>query len=425
MSKSSLHRRDFLKVGSAGLLGMGLAQVLRLEARGGQGRKRRADNAILIWLAGGPATIDMWDPKPMAPDNIRGEFKAIETSATGIQIGEHLPHVARVMDRCSLVRSLHHGLPVHGPGTQYVVTGNKPTPALEFPNLGALASKLLPEQPGVPSNIAFASIDNTGGGCLGPAYNPFMVEGGDGKARVSGISLPDGFTTGELADRDRLMRKFDRRFQQFDADESAASLSQFQQQALEILRSDRVRKAFDLDLEPAPVRERYGSSPLARSALTARRLIEAGARFVTLGLGGWDTHAANFAQLRNNLLPKLDGPLAALIDDLDERGLLETTIVYCAGEFNRTPRINSQAGRDHWARSMSVLLAGGPIRRGHAYGSTDSQGMAPENDPCSPDDVAATIFHCLGLEPHEQVTSSSGRPITLFKEGNVLEGLLA
>jgi hypothetical protein len=424
-----LHRRDFLKVGAAGLFGLSLANLLRLEARAAQ-KKGKAKSVILIWLAGGPATIDMWDLKPDAPENIRGEFKAIDTSASGIQICEFLPKVAKVMDRCCLVRSLSHNIAAHGPGTVYMTTGNRPSPGLEYPALGSLASRLLPAPAGIPPFVAFSGVPAGGAGYLGAAYNPFEVEGDParGTLRIQGVSLPEGFTVTDLDRRDQLLTKFDESFKALDQADLPASLDKFHQQALDILRSDKTRKAFDLTLESEKVRDAYGLAPFSRSAfgagaLTARRLVEAGARFVTLGFGGWDTHAGNFRTLRTQLLPQLDQPLSALIADLDSKGLLDSTIVCCAGEFGRTPRVNNTAGRDHWARTMAVLLAGGGFPRGHVHGATNDQGAAPDADACSPDDLAATIFHHLGIEPTHEVTTTSGRPVAIFREGKVIEKL--
>jgi hypothetical protein len=421
------HRRDFLKLGTAGLLGLTLPDLLRLEAHSAN-RPRKATSVIMVWLAGGPATIDMWDLKSEAPPDIRGEFNPIATSAPGVQICEHLPKVAKLMDRCCLVRSLNHTIAEHGLGTLYLTTGNRPSPTMLYPSLGSLASRLLSVPPGVPSYVAFRGSGAGGGpGFLGPAYTPFEVDGNPagGGMRVEGVSLPTGFSLDDLEKRRKIAERFDQSFRALDREELPASLSTFHQQALDILRSDRTRKAFDLDQEPQSVREEYGPFPIGRAALAARRLVEAGVRFVTLGLGGWDTHGNNFGLLRFQLLPQLDRVLAVLIGDLDRKGLLDRTIVYCAGEFGRTPRVNGAAGRDHWARSMAVLLAGGGLRRGYAHGSTDRQGMAPAQDPCAPDDVAATIFHCLGVEPTHEVHTSSGRPMAIFREGKVLDALLA
>lgn len=427
------HRRDFIKLGTASLLGLGLADLLRLQANGeaSDRQKARAHSVIMIWLAGGPATIDMWDLKPEAPEEIRGEFKPVETSVRGVRICEHLARTAKVMDRCVLVRSVHHSIAAHGPGTVYLNSGNRPTPALNYPSLGSLASRLLPAPTGVPAYITFgegrAGGAATNAGFLGTAYNPFEVEEGTGRSglKVEGVSLPDGFTADELGNRDKLRECFDTRFKALDESDVPASLDKFHQQALDILRADKTNKAFDLSQEPQAARERYGRGPLAQSALTARRLVEAGVRFVTVGLGGWDTHAANFRTLRDRLLPQVDQALSSLIADLDEKGMLDGTIVYCTGEFGRTPRVNGSAGRDHWARSMAVFLAGGGLARGHVHGSTDAHGMAPDAAPCSPDDVSATIFQALGISPRHEVTTPSGRPVAIFREGEVLKQLLS
>ena len=199
----------------------------------------------------------------------------------------------------------------------------------------------------------------------------------------------------------------------------------FHKQALEILRSDKTKKAFNLSQESEATHALYGATPFGKGALTARRLVEAGVRFVTLSLGGWDTHGKNFDALKTRNLPPLDTVLSALVSDLSDKGMLDSTIVYCAGEFGRTPKVNKNDGRDHWARSMAVVLAGGALKRGYAHGTTDANGMAPALDPCTPDDVSATIFHCLGIDPKHEMSTATGRPIVLFREGKVIEKLLA
>jgi hypothetical protein len=356
----------------------------------------------------------------------------------GIQISEHLPKMAQVTDKATIVRSLYHSIPAHGPATVFMTTGNKPTPALQYPALGSLATKLLPAAAGVPPYVSFGEI--RGGvagaaGYLGTAYNPFIVEGAANNAnvranaaplRVRSIQLPDNFSLDDLANRDKLLQDFDSTFR--EVDKSADLLDgydTFHKQALEILRSDKTKKAFDLNQEKKELRDRYGNTAFGQGALAARRLIEAGVRFVTISLGGWDTHNQNFQALSQRQLPVLDQTLSALISDLSERGLLDKTVVYCAGEFGRTPRVNRNSGRDHWARSMAVVLAGGGFKCGYAHGSTDSQGMAPATEPCTPDDVSATLFHCLGIDPHLELMTSTGRPIQLFREGRVVDKLLA
>jgi uncharacterized protein (DUF1501 family) len=431
------HRRDVLKFGAAGLLGLGLPELLRLEAQAEQNRKpgapaRKANAVIMIWLSGGPATIDMWDPKPEAPEGIRGEFKPIDTNVRGVQISEHLPKMAKVADKISLVRSLAHSIPAHGPATVFMTTGNKPTPALQYPSYGSLATKLLETEVGVPPAVNFGGNQTLSSGYLGTAYNPFLVEGsaaggkGGANLRVRGIQLPDGFSLNSLQDRDALLQDFDSTFRNADRNADLVDgMDAFHKKALEILRSDKTKKAFNLGLEPAALRERYGMAAFGQSVLAARRLVESGVRFVTVTTGGWDTHGQNFQALSTKLLPPVDQALSTLIQDLSERGLLDSTIVYCAGEFGRTPKVNNKAGRDHWARSMAVVLAGGGFRHGYVHGSTDSQGMAPANDPCTPDDLASTMFHNLGIDPHMELQTTSGRPIQLFREGRIVEKLLA
>jgi len=385
---------------------------------------------ILVWLSGGPATIDMWDLRPNAPEGVKGEFREIPTRAEGVRICEHLPRMAQVMDRCTIVRSLAHTIPSHGPATVFMTTGNRPTPAVQYPALGSLVTRLLPAAPGVPPYVNFGELRNGGAGqagYLGSSFNPFVVEGaaGNGNFRVRGITLPTGFTLNQLENRDRLAQQFDRGFRAADRNADLVDgLDAFHRQALEILRSDRTRDAFNLARENQILRQRYGLNPFGQGALAARRLIDAGVRFVTITIGGWDTHGQNFNALRTRLLPQLDQTLSALIEDLGDRGMLERTMVYCAGEFGRTPRINRNAGRDHWARSMAVVLAGGGFRRGYAHGTTDTSGMAPATDPCTPDDIAASIFQNLGLDPHQELMTPTGRPIQLFREGRVVPKLL-
>jgi uncharacterized protein (DUF1501 family) len=433
------YRRDFLKFGAAGLMGLGLPELLRLEAKAAkteEGKSRKANAVIMVWLGGGPSTIDMWDLKPDAPEGIRGEFKPMDTSAKGVRISEHLPKMAKVMHHATVVRSLYHTIPSHGPATVFMTTGNKPTPAIQYPHLGSVMTKMVPAEKGVPPFVSFGEMrGGNAAGYLGTAYNPFIIEGSAGRAKggapggtlkVRGIQLPNGFTLKSLEDRDHLLSRFDSAFQAADrAGDAVDGFDAFHKQALEILRSDRTKTAFDLAQEKDAVRESYGATPFGQGALAARRLVEAGVRFVTISIGGWDTHGQNFNALKTRNLPNLDTTLSALIADLADRGMLDSTIVYCAGEFGRTPKINKNAGRDHWARSMAVVLAGGGFKKGYAHGTTDAQGMAAHTDPVTPDDVSATMFSALGIDPHQDVMTATGRPITLFREGKVVNKLLA
>lgn len=430
------HRRDFLTVGSAGLLGLSLPGILAAEARAtARGQKTKAKGVILLWLAGGPATIDMWDNKPDAPEGIRGEFKSINTTADGMQVAETFPKLAAVGNKITIVRSLHHTIPSHGPAAVFMTTGNKPTAALQYPSLGSLTAKLLPTEVGVPPYVTFGDL--RGGavglaGYLGTGYNPFVIEGNGGNPNnpaargngfsVRGLTLRGNFTLDDLDKRDTLLRKFDSTFATLDSSNDLVDgLDTFHQQALEILKSDKTRKALDINSEKPATRDLYGPTAFGQGALAARRLIEAGVRFATVTLGGWDTHSQTFTAHKTRLAPTTDQVLAALIQDLDDRGLLDSTIVMCAGEFGRTPKINRNSGRDHWARSMACVLAGGGFQRGYVHGSTDASGMAPATDPVTPDDIAATIFHNLGIDPATELQTPTGRPMQLFREGKVIE----
>jgi hypothetical protein len=423
--RSHFTRRNFLRIGSSGLLSLGLADLLRAESHMPR-VEPRATGMILIWLGGGPATIDMWDPKPDASADIRGEFASLPTAIPGIRFSEHMQRTARVLDRAALVRSLHHNIPDHAPGAQYVMTGNKPNAALEFPSVGSLAARLLPNINGMPPYFTLGDAANSGAGFLGAEYNPFRVaSAADSSGDLAGVSLPSEMTVPHLKARRTLRDAFDTRFHRahLEAD-IVPTLSKFQQDAFEILASDRIGKAFALESEPDSIRNLYGNSEVGRNALTARRLIEAGARFVTIGTDGWDTHAGNFATLRR-LLPPLDQALAALIIDLDQRGLLQNTLVACGGEFGRTPQVNAGAGRDHWSRVMTMFLSGGGLKSGYIHGASDSQGFDPTHDGCSPDDLAATLLTLLGFSANHQVHTTAGRPVELFKSGRPIQQLIA
>jgi hypothetical protein len=436
------HRRDFLTVGSAGILGLTLPGVLAAEARAAANKdlagKAKAKGVILLWLAGGPATIDMWDNKPEAPEGIRGQFASIDSNVPGMQVAETFPKMAKVCDKLSIVRSLYHTIPSHGPAAVFMTTGNKPTAALQYPAMGSIASRLLKTEIGVPPYVTFGDLRAGAvgqAGYLGTGYNPFVIEGnGNANANpnargqgfsVRGLTLKGTFTLEELEKRDALLSKFDQGFAGLDkSNDLVDGLDHFHQQALEILKSDKTRKALDINAEKQATRDLYGNTPFGQGALAARRLIEAGVRFATVSLGGWDTHSQTFNAHKTRLAPTTDTVLSALIKDLDDRGLLESTIVMCAGEFGRTPKINRNTGRDHWARSMACVLAGGGFKRGYVHGSTDASGMAPATEPVTPDDVASTIFHNLGISPHTELQTPTGRPVQLFREGKVIEKLI-
>ena len=419
-------RRRFLQIGSTGVLGIGLADLLRAQSAMPR-PNARATGMIFIWLGGGPATIDMWDPKPNAPREIRGEFQPIATSIPGVQFSELMSRTAKILDRSVLVRSLAHNIPDHGPGAQYVMTGNKPSAALEHPSIGSLAASLLPGSAGMPAYFTIGQSAYTGAGFLGAEHDPFRIASSRFKATydLEGVVLPPNMTRQQFEARRRLSDVVNGEFvRRHEGADIVPTLSKFQQDAHDILTSNRIGKAFDIATEPESIRKMYGEGELGRNVLVARRLIEAGARFVTIGTEGWDTHANNFDALRG-LVPPLDQALAALVTDLEERGRLRETLVVCGGEFGRTPQINPQAGRDHWSRAMSFFLAGGGLKAGYVHGSADDKGLDPIDGGCSPDDLAATLLSLFGFEPNHQVHTTAGRPIELFEYGKEIKELIA
>jgi hypothetical protein len=412
---------------------MGLSQLLSARAMADSGRSPSAEqtfapasNVIMVWLAGGPATIDMWDMKPEAPPGIRGEFMSIPTSADGVRICEHLPKLATAMRHCTLVRSCNHTLAAHGPGTRLLMTGNRPSPAIRYPSLGSIASRRLPPNSGVPSFVALGDEVEADGGYLGAAENPFRADvNGLGTAPQLAVGLPDGFTVDDLHRRRELLAQFDQRREMLDRSPVMDQLSKFQRQALEILASKRTREALDRARETEAVRDEYGGGPIGPRLLAARRLVEAGVRFVTVGMTGWDTHTNNFGTLRNQLLLPFDRALSTLLIDLERRGLLDSTVVYRTGEFGRTPSVNGGAGRDHWARASSCLLAGGPLRRGYVHGATDRDGHEPVESACTPMDISATVLESIGIAPHTQLHTPTGRPLAAIGEGRAIDGLFS
>jgi len=426
-SQPLLPRRDMLKIGAGAMIALGLNDAARVRAGAAPAAKTPAKNCVIVWLTGGPATIDMWDLKPTAPAHIRGDFAPIETTAAGVSICEHLPQIAKVMDRCALVRSVSHTLADHAPGTELVATGHAPTPALVYPTFGALAGKLLLNSTGGPSFMTVGDNPPGSSGFLGAAASPLAIRAADltssSRANLP-VELPDKFSAQDLERRDSLLRRLDAQFAALDNVGLNAELSALERQAVEILRSNKIRQALDIQSEPEKGREAYGRGWPGQALLAARRLVESGVRVVTATISGLDTHNGNFAQLRTALLPQLDRALAALVADLDTRGLLGETIIYCAGEFGRTPIINPQAGRDHWPRAMSVFLAGGPLPRGAAHGATDAQGMEPTAGACAPGDVNATLLAALGVSRDASLTTPSGRPITAMGDGAPIESLL-
>lgn len=420
----NLSRRSFLKVGALGS-SLTLSQYLELQAATGATDQGRS--AILVFLMGGPAHQDTFDLKPSAPVEYRGQFRPIRTAVPGMEICEHLPRLAIRADRYALIRGITHSLADHGLGTRYLMTGNLPTPVVDYPLYGSVVSKEYPAHPDIPS---FVSIDRPveGPGYLGAEYGPLSTGEKPQHGhpfRVRGITLDGSLTLERFNTRKRLLEDIDTAFAGFESlDDSVKGLNRFSQQAYQIIASKRSRDAFDLSLEPDREVDRFGRHDFGQSMMLATRLVEAGVRFVTVLLEGWDTHQDNFTQLGRELLPKFDQSLAAMFDRLRETGRLDSTSILVTGEFGRTPKVNNNAGRDHWARAMCSLMAGCDVRAGQVVGETDDKAQGPRHDGFSPDDLAATFFQNIGIDPKTEYEANVGRPITLVRDGSTIANLL-
>jgi hypothetical protein len=444
-----LNRRAFLHVGALGLTGLTLADVLRNNARAGASSARSLDgkSVIILWMRGGPSQHDMWDPKPDAPLEIRGDFAPIATSVPGIQICELLPQCAKIMHKWAIVRSLHHrqedGNVGHSNGDQICFTGY---PAGSNPDVNVMPScgSIVARQqqawnPGLPAYVMIPSmVPGTGSAWLGATYNPFETRldpARPGPFQLRNFAVAEGLSKARIEQRTTLLSKIDR----LPGVEQTAAVDEFQQQAVDIVTGGAAQKAFALDEEPRYVRERYGFMPAfdpqdpqrcgapnwAQRMLLARRLVEAGVRIVTVDLRWWDFHKQGFDSQRRGFLPRFDQAYSALIDDLDERGLLESTLVVAWGEIGRTPRINQDAGRDHWPYVFSAAFAGGGVQGGRVIGSSDKEGAQPNDNPKLPHDVLATIYDHLGVDTQAKYVDSSGRPHVVLPEGERIGELFA
>lgn len=429
-------RREFLRVGALSAFGLGLADWFRAgSARANPAGYETvavpatAKGCILIWLAGGMSHIDTFDPKPDAPADIKGEFKAIDTAVPGIKLSEVFPKLAATMDRFAVIRSMTSPEAEHDRAAHHLLTGYRPSPALVYPSYGSVISKvqadvasLLPRYVAMPDAPLFSSS-----GYLTPAYDPFAV-GGDPNGpgfKVRDLTPPDRLTLDRLNRRRGMVRDLDRFSGGLGQTPLTTSRDKFAEQAYDLLTSSQAQQAFRIDREPEAVRERYGRNPLGQSCLLARRLIESGVGFVTINDRGgqalqWDTHAQNFAAIKNTLAPPLDQGISTLLRDLEERGMLETTLVLVMGEFGRTPKVNQNAGRDHHGRANSVLVAGAGVPGGLALGRTDAKADSPAERPITPADLAATVYQKLGVSPEARFSTPDGQPIRLVDKGEVI-----
>jgi len=430
-----LTRRRVLEVGSLGMFGLTVGDLFALR-QAGAAASRTEVSCILLWLTGGPSHYETFDPKPDAPAEFRGPYKAIPTNVAGIQVSELLPQLARRAHLYALLRSGTHGAQVdHDGGHQLLLTGHRNV-SIEHPPAGAVTARLLGQRDALPpwimlpqqvriANATAGQLAQTGGQ-LGPSADPIVIQGEPGTPQfgLPDLAPPAGLTDARLARRAAMLH----RTAGFDlASPQAAALAPLYERAFSLIASPSVRRAFALEDEPATLRDRYGRDTVGQCVLLARRLIERGARFVTVNWPGyflWDTHVSNFTDHRERLCPALDRSLSALLDDLSQRGLLESTLVVAMGEFGRSPTVNDKAGRDHWPDVFQALLAGGGIRGGQVVGATDAAGASVVERAVRPPDLLATIYSALGIDPSRELLAEDGRPVRILDGGSVVRELL-
>jgi hypothetical protein len=419
-------RRDMLKVGALSFFGLTLPQVLAMQsASAATAGGAKAEAVILLWCAGGPSHVDTFDPKPDAPSDVRGEFKAIPTNVDGIQLSEHLPNTAKVMDKVALVRSLSSNIAAHEQASQYLMTGYKPLPTLDYPSYGSVVAKEMGVRNSIPPYISIPDVSRAGqSGFIGAGYNAFVVpDPSNANFKVEDVNPPAAVDQSRMARRRDFTAKLNDRFVNPLPDGNVRAVDSFYERAYDLVNSSAAKKAFDVRDEQQSVREMYGQTTYGQGALLARRLVEGGARFVTVSKGGWDTHDRNFQRLSTQLLPELDKAYAALLTDLSQRGMLDKTLVILMGEFGRTPKVNPRGGRDHYSRCRFATFAGAGIKGGQVIGKSDATGSMPTERPVSVEDVASTLYQSLGIDYKKQYTTPTGRPIHLANGGDPIKEL--
>lgn len=424
-------RREFLFAGLAGGLGLSLGNLFQLraaEAGALEPLVPKAKSLIHIFLPGGISAQESFDPKPYAPIEYRGPMGSIETKLPGVRFSEHLKQTAQIADKITIVRSMTHGEAAHERGTHNMFTGYRPSPALQYPSFGSVVSHELGSRKNLPPYVCIPNVPNefAGSGYLSTAHGPFSL-GGDpaGKGfKVRDLNMHEGITPERFERRREILASVDEHFRTLEKSDALNAMDSFYQAAYSLVSSAEARAAFDLGAEPEALRNEYGMHDAGQRMLMARRLVEAGVRLVSLTYGGWDMHA-NIAKGIEGSLPKFDQAYAALIRDLDRRGMLDETLVMVTTEFGRTPKINKDAGRDHWPRVFSVAFAGGGFKRGYVHGSSDPTGSEPDQDPLTVENMAATVYTQLGIRPEKKLMAPGDRPVDIVKNGQVVSELLA
>jgi hypothetical protein len=426
-------RRGFLTVGALAGAGLNLADFFRGQnAQAAQKNydfiEAKAKSIIHIYLPGGAAQQETFDPKPFAPIEYRGELKPIPTKIPGAQFSEYLPRTAAIADKITVIRSMTHGEAAHERGTHNMFTGYRPSPALTFPSMGSVVSHEYGPRNNLPPYVCIPNQPNefAGNGYLSSSFAPFSLgsDPASGGFQVRDLSLPGGVDDARFARRRTALEAVNDYFARKEKSDALKAMDTFYDRAYSLISSKDAREAFNINAEAAAVRDEYGRNDAGQRMLMARRLVGAGVRFVALTYGGWDMHAQITSNMKRQL-PVFDQAFAALIRDLERTGLLDSTLVMVSSEFGRTPKINQTAGRDHWPKVFSVVLAGGGIKRGSIYGTSNATASEPEDDPIGPSDLATTVYHQLGIVADKELMAPGNRPIEIVDGGKVCKELLA
>jgi hypothetical protein len=429
--RSMFTRRGFLTVGACGF-GLTLGDFFRMRAQADTKTfgpiEAKADSVIHIFLPGGIASQESFDPKPFAPVEYRGELGSIETAISGERFSDQLPKTAAVADKLTILRGMTHGEAAHERGTHNMFTGYKPSAALQYPSMGSVVSHELGSRKNLPPYVCVPSQPNiyAGTGYLSSAFSPFSL--GSDPARkgfqVQDLDLPGGIDEARFTSRKSMLEAVNQHFHDKEKSDGLDAMDSFYERAYSLIGSPEAREAFNIKAEPDAIRDTYGRNPAGQRMLLARRLVESGVRFVVLEYGGWDHHTGIAGQMKRQM-PAFDQAYAALINDLAQRGMLDRTLVVVSSEFGRTPKINKDAGRDHWPKVFSVVLSGGGMKKGLVFGQSDATATEPAKDPIGPEDLATTIYHQLGIVAEKELIAPGPRPIEIVDGGKVRTELLA
>ncbi|WP_013629647.1 DUF1501 domain-containing protein [Rubinisphaera brasiliensis] len=428
-----LSRRGFLTVGALAGAGLALPDLLRLQSAQAELKdysnfEGTAKSVIHIFLPGGIAQQESFDPKPFAPIEYRGEMKQIKTKIDGVQFGETLPKTAQIADRLTIINSMTHGEAAHERGTHNMFTGYRPSPAIQYPSIGAIVSHQLGTRNNLPPYVCVPNQPNeyAGTGYLSSSYAPFSL-GSDPASngfKVRDLDMYAGIDDSRFATRRSALEAVNEHFRAIEKSDKLAAMDSFYDRAYSLLSSPEARNAFDLEKEDAKTRDAYGRGQAGARMLMARRLVESGVRLVNLTYGGWDMHQ-NIVSGFKRLMPDFDQAFSALIKDLEDRGMLDDTLVMVSSEFGRTPKINKDAGRDHWPKVFSVALAGGGVKKGYVHGTSDATATEPDLDPVGPEDLFTTVYHTLGIVADKEIMAPGDRPIEIVDGGKVIKDILA